>query len=234
MISPFINIVLKHLDKKQYRLLLKLTILAFSVYPMLVDIIEELAQREFQGLSTIGMYGSQYGYTIVNFVLMYIIGGYLRLHGSQIRTKTVSIALICNTVILALWGYADTFLHYDMVHVERNGWEYCNPLVILQAVLVFELFRRMKFQNKIINGLAKASFCVYLIHGYFIGHLGIEKIVTIQNPLITLLHVIVCCIGIYLIGFVVNLMYSWLQRIVDKPILKNWKKHRVYSIEWKE
>ena len=67
--SPFINIVIKNLSKQHYKLLIKILIVTFSIYPTLVDLLEEILQRNFYGLSTVGMYGSQYGYTIINFIM---------------------------------------------------------------------------------------------------------------------------------------------------------------------
>ena len=233
VISPFINIVLKRLSQRDYKLLLILSICAFSVYPMLVDILEELTGRTFNGLSTIGMYGSQYGYTIVNFVLMYVIGAYIRRYGIKASSSKLLIVLIVNTFILATWGRLDEMLGYNMldfVHVERNAWEYCNPIVILQAIIIFVLFMRMDFVNSIVNNLAKASFCVYLIHGHFIGHLKITQVVSMQNPLITILHIATCCISIYLFGFITNWIYSWAIQLIDKPIDRTWNRHRKYEV----
>ena len=42
VISPFVNVLLKRLSQGNYILLLILSICVFSVYPMLVDILEEL------------------------------------------------------------------------------------------------------------------------------------------------------------------------------------------------
>lgn len=234
VISPFVNVLLKRLSQGNYILLLILLICVFSVYPMLVDILEELTGNAFNGLSTIGMYGSQYGYTIVNFLLIYIIGGYIRRFGFKASGLHLLIALLINTIILAVWGRLDETFGYNMfefVHVERNAWEYCNPLVIIQAVIIFLLFMRMKFVNYAINKLAKAAFCVYLIHGYFISYLKITQVVSMQNPLITILHITACCIGIYLIGFVINLIYSWAIQLIEKPVDRAWKKHRRYTVE---
>ena len=234
VISPFINVLLKRLSQRDYQLFLTISLVAFSAYPMLVDILEEFTQKTFNGLSTIGMYGSQYGYTIVNFMLLYIIGAYIRRFGIKVPSLKLLIALLINTIILAAWGLLDEMLGYNMfdfVHVERNAWEYCNPLVIFQAVIIFTLFMRMKFVNNVVNKLASAAFCVYLIHGYFISHLKITQVISMQNPLITILHVMACCIGIYLIGFIINLIYSWAIQLIEKPVDRAWKKHRRYTVE---
>lgn len=78
-ISPLQNIVItKLMEKGIIRKIIVMLVLAFSVYPIAVDLLQEKVGREFTGLSSIGMYGSQWGYSIVNFALMYIIGAYLR------------------------------------------------------------------------------------------------------------------------------------------------------------
>lgn len=234
VISPYINVVLKRLSKGDYKLLLEISICVFSLYPMLVDILEELTGRSFNGLSSVGMYGSEYGYTIVNFVLIYMIGGYIRRFDIKTSNRNLLCTLILNTTILAAWGYFDEMIGYNMIdfiHVERNAWEYCNPLVILQAVVIFLLFKRMQFTNCVVNKLAKASLCVYLIHGYFIRYLGIDKVVPLQNPLITVLHIAACGVGIYLIGCVVNFIYNFIIGFIARPIDRIWQKKRFYEIK---
>ncbi|MGN0240417.1 MAG: acyltransferase [Candidatus Weimeria sp.] len=221
VISPYFNTVLKRLSQRGYKLLLAISICTFSLYPTLVDILEELTGRSFNGLSSIGMYGSEYGYTIVNFALIYMIGGYIRRFDIKTSNRNLFFTLMLNTIILAVWGYL----------YEENAWEYCNPLVIFQAVVVFLLFKRMQFTNCLVNKLAKASLCVYLIHGYFLGYLGIGKVVSLQNPLITVLHIVACGVGIYLIGCVVNLIYNFVIGFITRPVDKVWRKKRFYEVK---
>ena len=47
--------------------------LLFSVYPTVVDVIIEVTKNNFLGLSSVGAYGSQYGYSVVNFSDLSII-----------------------------------------------------------------------------------------------------------------------------------------------------------------
>ena len=77
-ISPYINNLISSLDFKHIKKFLVILIMTFSVYPTLVDIFSEITENEYMGLSTIGAYGSQYGYTIINFSLMYTIGTIIR------------------------------------------------------------------------------------------------------------------------------------------------------------
>ena len=84
LLSPYINVMLERLSEKNSRVLVMLSICLFSVYPTMVDVLGEIRGEQFIGLSSIGMYGSQWGYNAVNFTLMYLLGaslkkGYLKL-----------------------------------------------------------------------------------------------------------------------------------------------------------
>ena len=50
--------------------------LVFSVYPIIVEVFEEAIGETLNGMSSIGLSGSDAGYMIVNFILMYIIGAF--------------------------------------------------------------------------------------------------------------------------------------------------------------
>lgn len=225
-ISPYINIVLNKLKGKALNIFVIIILLLFSVWSIAVDLIIEVSGKSLNGLSTIGMYGSQYGYTIVNFALMYIIGGWLRINKDNIKIKTwlVAIVFFINAVILMLWGVLDAYIGFD---VERVAWEYCNPLVIANAVLCFILFSRINIKpNRVINFFAKGVFTVYLLHGWFLPKIKVDWAVQ-QNVAVMLLHIIAACIAIYLICFVVHIIYSfimdhifgWLSKKIKLPVL---------------
>lgn len=114
-----------------------IVLVLFSVYPTIVDVFVEVTGRLWNGVSTVGMYGSQWGYSIVNFILMYIIGAYLRFEGLEIKKWNMG-KIIALWVILiftmTVWARINDYTGYA---VERSAWEYCNPLVIASAVLVF-------------------------------------------------------------------------------------------------
>ena len=80
VISPFINVLFNKLPQRIINQMMTCALLLFSVYPTMVDLLAAFTgkQEMIIGLSSIGMYGSQWGYTIVNFVLMYSIGAYIK------------------------------------------------------------------------------------------------------------------------------------------------------------
>ena len=64
---PFINKLIKNLSKKSYRNLLIILIFFFSVWPSIWTFITV----------------NDGGYGIINFLLMYLIGGYLKLYCNE-------------------------------------------------------------------------------------------------------------------------------------------------------
>ncbi len=216
ILSPYINVMIDHLSERAFRMMIIISLVIFAFYPTLVDVIGELCGSEFVGLSSIGVYGSQWGYTIVNFILMYLLGAYLKKGHSKIRNWTtgrlLTGLLIC-IVLMMIWARINDRVGF---FTERSAWEYCNPIVIAETIIIFCLFQRINLgTNKIINKLAEGVFTVFLLHQVFIPYLRIETFVT-GNPVLMVLHVIGCSVGIFLICWVAHMIYHL---IVD-PVFK--------------
>ena len=75
IISPFLNIIV---EQKSFNKFMIVLLLLFSIWPTVVDILSEIRGKEIFGLSTIGNWGSQSGYTIVNFIVIYFVGAWVR------------------------------------------------------------------------------------------------------------------------------------------------------------
>ncbi len=211
LVSPFINKLMKVLNAGQLRIFMLFIFLAFSIYPTLVDVLGEFAGSQIMGLSTVGAYGSQWGYSAVNFMLMYCIGAYLRIRGLDewSRKKALLLFGVCALGAL-LWSRANDFIGY---FTEKSAYEYCNPLVIFMAISIFIVFAKTDLGvRKWINHLAKGSFTVYLTHGFFIRHVGIENFVQ-GNVLLMLVHIIIVAVGLYLIGYMCFVIYD----LITKP-----------------
>lgn len=78
LVSPYINLLLSKLDKDNFKHLLILAIAIFSIYAIFTDLYQEITNTEPMGLSPITAWGNKQGFNIVNFILLYIIGAYLR------------------------------------------------------------------------------------------------------------------------------------------------------------
>lgn len=223
IISPYINLIFEHLDSRKRKLFICTLILLFSVYPTIVDVLIEVTKHSFNGLSSIGMYGSQYGYSIVNFALCYCVGAYIRFeseHISKFNTSKLVVGLLACVTAMTIWSVINDSIGY---FTEKTAWEYCNPLVIMSAVCAFLLFKRINIKNsKLINSLAKGSFTVFLLHGIFITHIGVENFVN-KNILYLLLHMALTSALIYFVCWIVYLIYSKFEKVVFGFIKKKFK-----------
>lgn len=219
IVSPYMNVLLQKLGKKQSSRLLAILLLLFSVWPTAVDVLRELTQREWLGLSSVGINGSQNGYTIVNFALMYCIGAYLRLYmEKEYKYTTLLACLGVNVAVVCGWAALN-----DMHGiVGGSAWGYCNPFVIGEAVLLFLIFRKLRLKNsRIVNTLAKGAFTVYLLHTPFLNYARIPEAVQ-AAPGIMIVHILLVVVLIYLICFLCYVIYEKVTRPVLRRLEKKW------------
>lgn len=205
LISPFINIAFHRLKVESAKLTMTLFLVLFSIWPTVVDMIQQLAGTELMGLSTLGMYGSQRGYTITQFVVCYMIGmathefnlKALEIYGKKLEKRTLTVAFLAEVTLLTIWGYINPY----------TGREYCNPLVITEAWTLFMLFLKINIKkNMLINNLALSTFSVFLIHSYILPYLKTDLFVN-TSIVALLFHIICSTIIIYLISYVVDRIY---------------------------
>ena len=109
--------------------------------------------------------GFKSGYSIISFVVIYVIGRYLKKYGepSVITQYSLAIYLICS-VIIALMAYAQLYFLPNW-----NLWEvayaYNNPFLMLSSISFFVFFKNLKMkESKIVNLFAASSLSVLLLH----------------------------------------------------------------------
>ncbi|MBQ9414128.1 MAG: acyltransferase [Clostridia bacterium] len=140
VIAPFLSIGLRALTKSQYRVMLILSLIFFSVWQSFFPhpLIEDG------------------GYGIVHFVLLYAIGGYLQLHARKDRPwwiyGLIYVACVGLTVFCPLIGWPNTYFCYDFI------------LNIVSACALLFMFSKWQFQSKLVNTLAATTFGTYIIH----------------------------------------------------------------------
>lgn len=144
LLSPFLNIGIKTMSKYNFQIVLGLFI-TFNVWAGWLW----------------GGHFNQNGYTIVQLIMMYLIGRYIGEYvniNDSIRMKTRCIALSC-------YLYATIAITLMAVFVDGiHTYAYNSPLVLLSSISLFMLFTTFRIQSKIVNTLASSAFAVYLIH----------------------------------------------------------------------
>lgn len=150
--APFLNIAIEHTNKRQHLYLVAgLTFL--NVWQGF------LQQRE--GLVT--------GFTIVNFLNIYVFAQYYRKYGINIVSKR---SKLCRLSVFGALFLAAITLYVVKFHAERYVMlgivnYYNSPLVLCGAFLVFTIFKDIKMKSKTINWVASSSFSVYLISNFY-------------------------------------------------------------------
>ena len=210
VISPYFNILIEKLNKIQLRRMVVIFFLIFSVWSIGVDLLNGIIKHfldnvSYNGLSPIGEYGSQNGYTIVNFGLIYFIGAYIQ--KNQISfTKSKSLKIFVISVLLILL----------MSLVSGYAFSYNNPLVIISAVSIFLLFKEIEFSNLKINELSKAVFTSILFHPFFMDKIYVELIVK-KNIVFLMIHQLSCCLGLFIFSYFIYKIYHFcFKRVFNK------------------
>ena len=92
-------------------------------------------------------------------------------------------------------------------------------IVLVEAILIFIVFKNLDIKNsKVINILGKSSIGVYLLHDS-IFRLEFWKVIWLVekfyfvSPWLLIFHIIVCILGIYLVGVIIELIRS---KIIDR------------------
>ena len=142
ILSPLLNAGVKGLTRRQFELMLA----AF------------VAMNVYAGWLQGGRFNAT-GYTIVQLVMMYLIGRYLgeyvQLRGNrQLRYAAISVYIVASLLTAVMGVYADSLTTFA----------YNQPLVIASSVALFVAFATMQFRSKVVNWLASGAFAAYLLH----------------------------------------------------------------------
>lgn len=203
-VAPFINKLLALLTTRQFKVLVIVLLVVFSGYPTLVDVFKEITGNEWNGLSTIGLEGSMRGYSIVNFVLLYILGAWIRKDGtlSECKVRTLLVSLLGIIAIVVAWRSI----------LPQTAWMYCNPLIIVEAMIVFVLFGKIQVTSRTINRFASAAFTCFLVQSKLLEPIvGIAE--EVESFPIMVLLLFGSIVSIYIVAYAAKELWKWLTKI---------------------
>lgn len=215
LISPYLNRSVRNLKKSQFRTMLLIMLIVFSVWPSALELITVLTGMKLTSICPLGTQGSGAGYTLIHFIMMYFLGAYLKLHPTEKQKNAwiPALAVYCGcTVLLVL---------YSKVYW-AGALSYCNPLVIVQATALFQLFLSFQLKNRWINKIAGCSFGVYLLHINFFRYFPVQSQAT-GNPWMIPLHVAWTAVRIYAICAVIYWIYGHTLGLIISKALKKLK-----------
>lgn len=208
-ISPYVNKVMNELKKKGLRILLIISISIFSVYSTITKVYSEVVHLDWFGINPVGAWGSQQGFNIVNFILLYMIGAYIRVTGmAEKTTKSKALMLFgVSTFVLIIWSYIDRGFP---VFGQISAWCYDNPVVILQGVSLFLFFYNIKFCSKTVNRAATAVYSTFILHYYYLNNYAQVYEFCQSSVTFMILHYLGFCTIAFLVGWIFYEIYTML------------------------
>ena len=216
LLSPFINKLIKRMERKNYKALLIILFIGISLIPT-----------------------SMFSGRIMLFIYLYLIAAYISKYDISIfKNKN------WKNIIMAIVPYVLTFIikvasiYIDNENISQFISEYimahASVFMLLTTFSIFMAVKNSKINgnNKLVFTLGETSFAVYLVHDnlYFREILWNGIFHTSEffyaNIFILIIHIILCVIIIYAFGTFIELFRK---KCIEKPIFKTTKFDRFFN-----
>ena len=209
VLSPIINRMLDNSDKKEWGLAIVLLSIV-AIYIGMVHFDDSLNS----------------GKNVVNFALIYVLGASVnkfQIYRKLERWKFLVAYLALNCVEMGVYMLFAGNIVGEAFHY--GCFQYCSPVLILNAILLLCWFLNIDFHSKTINWLAKSSLAIYLLHTLILYSLiaPVAQLIYEWNsgffvvfPLILLLAAVVS-LGCMLVDKLL-IPYYWLTNKLVKPL----------------
>ena len=155
--------------------------------------------------------GFNHGYSVIHFVLIYMLARYLSLNKERFleykKQMWIFGYLLCSLII------------FEMYLLDINYvWQYSNPIIIFSAFCSFIPFLYNSYLNENINWVAKSTLAVYIIHVtvpvYYIVK-GLDNYCLLYYSYPSYLLCMICC---SLAVFVISIFYDKVRLLVTNPL----------------
>ena len=134
-LSPFLNYGMKTMTKMQF-------VFALLCMTFLQVYLGWFWQKPAYDIS---------GYSLLNFIYIYLIGGFIHRFVPDINSKQRSISLFTIYVVSAIIFGGCNILRLYIDVPFGNLWAYNNPLLIISAVCLLLYVRTFDFSSKVVN-----------------------------------------------------------------------------------
>ena len=217
-LSPFINKGLKNFDKRNFQKLLLVMFVIFSLLPLMTG-------RSFF---------ENNGFSLYQFIYMYIIGAYLRRYPLDknyifkvmskrmyqlvlifIFSGSIFLNYIFSKYTLSITGI-NSILDELSSYITEASILYNNPFVVIQTIAYFAFFATLSINSKIINKIATLTIGVYLIHDNNFLRGFIYNALKINNGPIYSYKFIIYVIIITIVIYICCLIIEWLRQLLFK------------------
>lgn len=157
----------------------------FLISPLLNKFIESTTNRQFLYLLIVFAFISIYigtigsdntlsdGKNLTNFIFLYLCGNAIRQFKSKLSFSMCSLLISC-VLLNAFLFFGHNLFHHNLLGklIWSLSFPYSSPILLLNSVVFFLIFSKLRFQSHLVNSMAKSSLAIYLIHAnrpYAIG-----------------------------------------------------------------
>ena len=207
LLSPFLNTIVKNINKKQFLILLSVMFFFVSIFPTII----------WGSILTGGLLENS-----IFFIFIYFLGAYIRLYNHEFNSRLIRCfglltCLLSAVAIMAIPGFFK--VNYDDIY---PIYPRSSPLLILCAVFIFLAFKELKIKNnKFINIVAASTFGVYLLHENFLTRQKLWRDFLHLDQYIGSAWFILISIGIILSVFVACSVVDILRKyLLEKPLFR--------------
>ena len=221
-LSPFINVLIKHLNQKKHIQLLSVMFFIFSILPYVTG------NQAF----------SNDGYTLYHFIFLYLIGAYLKKYPLQESYifKYISknmFQLLC--ILFFLFGWLGNFIvqqamttfantHPIVQYLSNNlmsmNLAYSNPFIIIQSISYVLFFSTLNFHNRIITKISALTLGVYLIHEHSLVRNQLYTWLGMTMNNISSYSFVIKMFGVSVFVFVICMLVELVRQLLFKLIYK--------------
>jgi surface polysaccharide O-acyltransferase-like enzyme len=145
LLSPYLNILINQLSKKEYGKFLFLLFMVNCVW---------------QFFHPLGSFGVNGGYSIVHFIFIYFVAGYLRHHGKSLASLNKGLYLS----VYILLGAGTALILLQAWELPFKLLTYNSPIIVVMSLALFLFFSKLSFVSRPINAISGYVLGVYLIH----------------------------------------------------------------------
>lgn len=206
ILSDYINKFLNCLKKQELEHFIILSFFVLSILPFLTG-IEIFSSGK---------------YNLFHFVLLYIIGAYLRLYPIRNSYHFKHLTNNLYRYILIFIIFLTSFLKFlieefafkiNIINIDSYSLFISSPLIIIQSVCYFELFNNLNIRNNKINMFAKLILGVYLIINNPLVYNNIYKFLKIDNGPFSSIGMI---FNILIVTFIIYAFCSFIEFLCQK------------------
>ncbi len=204
LITPYLVKLISGLSKKEYQVLLIISLFFLSIWPTILP----------------GGLRLDDGYGIISFVQLFLLTGYIKKYfNDKKHNKYIYLGVYIISVIML----------FILSIAKINGyWNYNNIFNIIGAISIFLFFKNINMKsNKYINKIANHNFSVFLIHSdfmlstFFYNNI-MHRYLYINND-VKIFYFLICVFGSYVVCIIIDIIRAFIFKYTIDKILNRIK-----------